>query len=71
MPGFRPAEMVVIIMVSPESRSPDKFIGMGSIQGQIQGKLSASPGEDEVHIQQEVSDIAQEFLSRSTVMRHI
>lgn len=29
MPGFRPAKLVVIITVSPESRFPDKLIGMG------------------------------------------
>lgn len=44
MPGFRPAELVVIIMVSQEFRSPDKFIGVGNIQSQIQGKSSARIG---------------------------
>lgn len=44
MPDFRPAEIGVIIMVNAESKSSDKFIGMGNIQGQIQGKSSASPG---------------------------
>lgn len=67
MSGFRPAEVMVVIMVSPESRSSEKFIGMGNIQGQIQGKSSASSAQD----QQEVLDIAQEFLGMSTVMGQI
>lgn len=44
MPGSRPAELVKIKIVSPESRSPNKFIGMRSIQGQMQEKSSASLG---------------------------